>query len=117
MDLIQVWYCDRYYSALRFYSSLTDLYLDSRSQECEKARNSVPVITQSFQSVVMEFGVLLRLCGVTNFMLIVSHSLNIQGRDAYLYDFININFNIGLYSDIYRPVSFKLGMMIESTKL
>ena len=27
------------------------------------------------------------------------------------------NFNVGLYSDIYRPISFKLGMMIETTKL
>ena len=25
------------------------------------------------------------------------------------------NFNVGLYSDIYRPTSFKLGMMIEIT--
>ena len=27
------------------------------------------------------------------------------------------NFDIGLHSDIYRPISFKLGMMIETTKL
>ena len=26
------------------------------------------------------------------------------------------NFHVGLYSDIYRPISFKLGMMIETTK-
>ena len=26
-------------------------------------------------------------------------------------------FNVGLYSDIYRPVSFKLGMMMEASKL
>ena len=25
------------------------------------------------------------------------------------------NFNISLYSDIYKPISFKLGVMIETT--
>ena len=30
---------------------------------------------------------------------------------------IQKNFNIGWNSDTYRPISFKLGMMIETTKL
>ena len=34
-----------------------------------------------------------------------------------LYDFVNKNFDIGLYLDIYWPISFKLGIMIETTNL
>ena len=41
-------------------------------------------------------------------ILILSHPLNIQGRGPDLCDFVEENFNIGLYSDIYRPISFKL---------
>ena len=44
---------------------------------------------------------------------------SIQGRELYLCDLVkkNEHFNIGLYSGIYRLISFKLGIMIESTKL
>ena len=40
-----------------------------------------------------------------------------QGRWFYLSDFIFNKIYIDLYSDIYRAISFKLGMMIETTKL
>ena len=35
----------------------------------------------------------------------------------YIYDFLKKNFSIGLYSDIYRPISFSRGMLIETTTL
>ena len=54
----------------------------------------------------------------------ISHKVfsrfDIKGRDLYLCDFIKKKkknrVNTGLYSDIYRPISFKLGVMIETTK-
>ena len=46
----------------------------------------------------------------------IFHPFNIQGRKPYLYDFIKINFNFGFYSNTYRPISFKLDRMIETTK-
>ena len=48
MDLIQTWYDDGYYCTLHFDTSLIDLYFDSRSQECEKAKTAVPVISEIF---------------------------------------------------------------------
>ena len=62
MDLTQTWYDDRHYCTLQFDKSLIDLALHfdtspidldlhSRSQECKKAKTSVPNISQSFQSM------------------------------------------------------------------
>ena len=61
-------------------SSLFDLDLDSRSQECKKAKASVAIISHNFQSVRMEFGILLRLVSVMNFILILFLPFNIQGK-------------------------------------
>ena len=47
MDFIQTW-CDyRYYCALHFDTSLIDLDLDSKSQECEKAKMMTLIFIQS----------------------------------------------------------------------
>ena len=99
-------------------TSLIDFDLNSRSQECEKANTSAPAISPSFQSIGIEFGMLLILVGVMNLILILSCPFNIQGREPNLYDFVKKkNFNVGLYSDIYRLISFKLCMLIKTTKL
>ena len=37
-------------------TSLIDLDLDSRSQECKKAKASAPIVSQSFQSIWRELG-------------------------------------------------------------
>ena len=50
-------------------TSLIDHDLDSRSQECEKAQTSAPIISQSFMLIGMEFGIVLRLVSVTNLIL------------------------------------------------
>ena len=50
----------------------------------------------------MEFDVLFRLVSVMNGILIISHPFDKKR-----------NFNTGLYSDIYRQISFKLGMITE----
>ena len=52
-----------------------------------------------------------------NLIHIWYHPFSIQGRAPYLYDFVRKTFNVGLYSDICRPVSFKLGLMTETTQL
>ena len=80
----------------------------------------------------MEFGIPLRLAGVMNLTLLLLRPFNIQRRESYLRYFVEKtktksnkttrtptatkHFNAGLFSDIYRPISFKLGMAIETTK-
>ena len=63
-----------------------------------------------------------------NLIFILCRPFNIQGKEHYLRDLFFIlktttaattakTFNVGLYSDICGLISFKLGMMAESTKL
>ena len=91
MDLIQTWFNDRYNCTLHFDTNVIDLDRDSRSRECEKAKACAPIISQSFQSIWMEFGILLRLVGVmidephTRFISCVQYS---RERTIYLYDFV-----------------------------
>ena len=47
-------------------TSLTDLNLDSRSQECKQVETSTAIISQCFESIWMEFGPLLRLVSVSS---------------------------------------------------
>ena len=89
--------------------------LHSRSQECKKVSTFAAIISQSFQTICMEFGILLRLVGVMNVIL-----FNIQERESYFCDFVikkPPTFSVDFYSDIYWPISFKLGVLIENTKL
>ena len=59
---------------------------------------------------------MLRIFGVMNVIFILSCSFNIQGREHYLHDFVENNFNVGFYLNIDRPIPFKFGMMIVTTK-
>ena len=52
-----------------------------------------------------------------NLIFILSHPFHIKLREPCLYDFVKKTFSVGLFSDIYRLLSFKFGMMIETTKL
>ena len=88
---------DRCYLTLNFGTSLFDLYLDSRSQWSEKVKTSMPVISQSYYLMWMEFGMLLRLAG--------------------LMDLTFFSSNIGWHSHIYILVSFKLDMVIDTAEL
>ena len=49
-------------------------------------------------------------------ILLLSHPINIQGRDLYFNDFVKKAY-VGLRSDIDRLISFTLCMMIDPTKL
>ena len=96
-----------------------------RGRECEKTKPSAPIISHTFQSVCMEIDILLRLVGVMNLSFFLSRPFSFQGRNPYLCDFVkktkqnnnkkHTHLNVGLYSDIYRPIFFKLGMVIETT--
>ena len=69
----------------------------------------------------MGFGLLLRLVGLMNsYSLYFVHSVFKGDNSAYVVLFKknkNKNLTSGLYSDIYRPVSVKFGIIIEATKL
>ena len=45
------------------------------------------------------------------------HLNNIQGSELCLVDFVKYAFNIGPCLDTYEPISFKHGMMLDSTTL
>ena len=55
-------------------------------------------------------------CRLMNPMLSWSRTFNIQGRKPYFFDFVENMINVGLYSDIHWLISFKFGVMIETTK-
>ena len=65
----------------------------------------------------MELGLLLRLGDVMNVILCyLLHSI-FKGDNPTWVIFVETDFQVGLYSDFYSLVSFKLYMMIETTKL
>ena len=87
-----------------------------RSQECKKAKDYLPIISQNFQSIWMEFGVLSRLVGVMNLILILSHLF--KGEDlTCMISFSKKKKYIGLYSDIYWPISCRLCIIVETNEL
>ena len=55
---------------------------------CEKNKTSVAVISQRYELIWMECGVLLKLDSVVNRILILSHPFSIKGREPYLSNFI-----------------------------
>ena len=85
---IQTWYSDRYYCGWHFDTSLIDLDFDSTSHECEKAKTYASIVSQSFQSIQIEFFLLLRLASVVFLIPILFRPFDIQGREPYLCDLI-----------------------------
>ena len=51
------------------------------SQECGKSKTSLPILSQSFQSIWMECGLLLRLVGVMNLVLVLSGHSVFEGEN------------------------------------
>ena len=64
----------------------------------------------------MKFIVLPKSVGLLKFMLNVLSTIDIQGRGFYLRDFIKYTFNIGLRRDACELISFKLCMMLDTTR-
>ena len=55
-----------------------------------------------------------------NFILVLFRPFSIQGRERLLCDFVRKKdkpIRVGLYSNIYRPISFKLSIMIKIIEL
>ena len=61
----------------------------------------------------MDFDSLLRLVSLMNLMVILSHLIGIQGRERHVGDFAPSEINISLCLNIYRQVSFKLGVIVQ----
>ena len=102
--MIQTWYDDIYDCTLHFDTSLIHLDLDSRSQECKKAKTSPPMTSQ--------FSI-----DLNGMWYIVETYWCDQPRTHLYVISLKINLNIDLYSDIYSPISFKLSMMTEATEM
>ena len=94
----------------------------------------------SSEKILMEFGILFRFVGQRNFCTFYSRIwmkcgmlpwpdilfklmlnsvfvIDIQGREPYLGDVCKEHAKISLSSVVYEPISFKLGVMIDTTKL
>ena len=56
----------------------------------------------------------LSIVGVVNLLLILSRPFSFEGGEPYLNAFVKKYYNIALYSDIYWPISFKPGMMMDT---
>ena len=41
--------------------------------------------------------------------------IDIQGREIYLHDFVKYTCNTGLHLDTYKPICFKLGLILDLT--
>ena len=109
-------------------------YFDSRSQECKKAKSSVPVISYNFNSIWMERGIVLRLDGVMNYIplhlihpkfkgekptdmtLFIKKNKQTKTKHTHTNKQRNRQKPFCLYSDVIRQISFKL-VMIETTRL
>ena len=108
ISLIQTWYDDRDTIVLSILI-LVRLILDSWSQECEKARTSALVLSHS---IWMEFCLLLRLVCVLSLTLALVCPFSIQRRELLVWFYQKKTWTLVCW-----PISFKLDMMIETTKL
>ena len=90
---------------------LFDLDFHWRLLEWMKAEISVPIVSQSFQLIWIEFSTLLRFVNLMNLKFISSRPFSIQGREPYLCDFVN-KLEYWLVFRHLLTSSFKLGMMI-----
>ena len=78
----------------------------------QKARTSVPVFSQLFVDWTgMCYTDETCWCDEESRILILSRSFDIPGNKPYSYDFVIKKINIFLYSYIYQPISFKLGVV------
>ena len=76
---------------------------------------SVLVFSQSCKWIWSDFGLMLRLVGLMKLILCPVWSIFKGENTAEMIWWKEVN--VGLYSDMYRLISFKFGMMIDTTKL
>ena len=63
----------------------------------------------------MKSDMLLQPFDLSKLMLQFICTIIIQGRELYIGGFLKYTFNIGFCSDAYVPISFKYGMMVNTT--
>ena len=91
--------------------------LHSRSHLHEKLETSVLIFSQISQSIWVKFGVMPQAAGLSKLMLHLFHKIDIQGREPFSDGFIRYALNIGLHQDPFGSKGFKLGMMLDTTKV
>ena len=80
-----------------------------------ESKTAASIISESFQSIWMEFGELLGVVGLMSFILILSRPIFMRENHT---DVILLKrINTGLYSGIYWPFSYKRGMIIDTIVL
>ena len=77
----------------------------------------VSIFSEISQLIWMKFSKMLQPVGVLKLMLNLFCRSNIQGRELCWYDFIKHMINIALCQDTCGSICFKLGMMLDMTKL
>ena len=83
----------------------------------EIRKTLVFIFSQIFVSIWMEFSMLTQPVGLLKLILNLFYTSNIQGRVLCRYDFMNYTFNINMFQDTCEPICFKVGVMLNSTKL
>ena len=75
------------YILILVYATLI-INLESRSQGCKNVKACVTIISQSYGWILIVFGMLSRLVGLMNLIIIMSdqYSINCQGRESNLGD-------------------------------
>ena len=83
-------------------------------------------LSQMFSINFDEFRVVLRFVSPMNLMLILCYLISTEGREPFWCDFAKTTtttakqtkqtYDVTSCSDIYRPISFNVGLIIETTK-
>ena len=72
----------------------------------EESENIYGNYLAKFPPIWIEFGILLGLIGVMNLIVSLCCPSDVQGRDSPSCDFVEENFNVDIYSNIYKPTFF-----------
>ena len=78
---------------------------------------SVPIFSQISKSIWMKCSLLPQAVGVLKLMLNLLRTICIQRRELYSRDCVKYIFNTGLRGDTCEQICFRLGMMLDTTKL
>ena len=82
-----------------------------------KLLKSVLIFSQISQSIWLKRSMFPQPVGLLRFRLNTFRVISVQGRELYSADFVRYTLNIDLHSEAYQPISFKLGLMIDTSKL
>ena len=75
------------------------------------------IVSESTIFLAQFLSMLLQPVGLLKVIQNLFCAINIQEREPYLGEWMKYAFNIDLRSNTFGPISFKLGMMIDTTAL